>query len=472
LDSTSTNPVITQLVEERRLQGEAPSASRSAGTAPSAQSTAPKGERKEYQWSRLAKEPIYLLKLTLKVGPQSLKLDGSHLGIADNVLQLLESAARGGYAAKISHRLKDAANKLQARQKLIYNRYTVMSDPFRIVHESALPKALEAIEQMKAEADALREEILGSYEEEYASFLEWVYQVLIAAALESDEIEIALRQYAQTYPTLEELQTNCLHVVVEGPTKIPSLLERAQQEAQLAQQQAAREAAEVERQKLKLLQRSQQMLQQTLLSTLYDAQVRSSDEANAKLAQLLESFNLEGVDATSRTGQKWETLISRLQILAQYDSNLELIIEKARQLGQLYLAEYPNLEAVQNLLEDFRAMLKDRVQQQDSNGAGIANLTKALALDAGYSELLQQLEAIALCPDPEQLRQIKGKLASMENVFKFRTKDLQKRWKQAENAVRKSLGLGEISKPKATDKSNQSTAKTETENPYDPEAGF
>jgi hypothetical protein len=461
VNTTSANAVITQLVQER---------SHSAAAMNSAQFTAPKVERKQRSWSRLAKEPIYLLKLTVKVGPQSLKLDGSHLGIADNVLQLLERAARGGYAAKISHRLRDAANKLQARQKIIYNRYTVSSEPFRMVHESALPKAMEAIEEMLAEADVLRTEMLEAYEVEYTAFLEWVCQVLAAAAIEPDEVETALRQYADAYPSKEELQTNSLHVVVEGPIKIPSLLERSQQEAELAQQQAAREATEVERQKLKLLQRSQETLQQTLLSTLYDAQVRSFEEANAKLAQLLESFNLEGVDATSRTGQKWETLISRLQVLAQYDSNLKPIIEKAEQLGQLYLTDSLNLEAVQNLLEDFRAMLKDRVQQQDSTGAGIANLTKALALDAGYSELLGQLDEIALCPDPEQLRQIKGKLAAMESLFKFRSKDLKKRWEVAENAVRQSLGIKEISQPKVTQSSEESTAKTEIL--YDPEAGF
>lgn len=142
--TSSTNPVIAQLIEERCSQGKAPSP-RPSADANSAQSTTPKVERKQHSWSRLAKEPIYLLKLTVKVGTQSLKLDGSHLGIADNVLQLLESAAKGGYAAKISQRLRDAANKLQARQKIIYNRYTVSSEPFRIVHESALPKALEDV---------------------------------------------------------------------------------------------------------------------------------------------------------------------------------------------------------------------------------------------------------------------------------------------------------------------------------------
>lgn len=327
---------------------------------------------------------------------------------------------------------------------------------------------------MKAQADALREEILGSYEEEYATFLEWVYQVLTAAVLEADAVEIALRQYAQTYPTLEELQANSLRVLVEGPILIPSLLERSQQEAEIAQQQASQEATEIEKQKLKLVQRSQETLQQTLFSTLYDAQIRSRDEADLKLAQLLESFNLEGVDATPRTGQKWETLISRLEVLTQYDSNLEPIVDKAKQLGQLYLTDSPNLETVQVLLDDFRAMLKDRVQQQDSIATGINNLTKALALDAGYSELLQQLEAIALCPDPEQLRQIKDKLSSMENLFKFRTKDLKKRWEVAENAVRQSLGIKEISQNASNNNDSALSDRTsaKTDKPYDAEAGF
>ncbi|URD53735.1 hypothetical protein [Chroococcidiopsis sp. CCNUC1] len=295
----------------------------------------------QHEWLQLEKEPIYLLKLTVKVGVQSLKLDGSHLGIGDDVLRLLESGAKGGYAAKINHRLKDAATKLQARQKIIYNRYTLLSEPFRFVHESALPDALEAIEGMMAEADSLRQGILATYESEYAGFLSWVEQVLQAAALEPKAIHLALRQYAGAYPTKEELQTNSLQILVEGPIKIPSLLERSEREAEVQRQQAEVEVASVERQKLKLIERSQQTLQQTLISTLYDAQIRSRDEADAKLAQLLESFNLSGADATSRTGQKWDTLIARLQVLMQYDRDLEPIVERARQLGNSTRSDSP-----------------------------------------------------------------------------------------------------------------------------------
>lgn len=465
--SSVSNPLIDQLVRERTQSQTIESGQQLPGS--------PKISQQQRHWAKLAHEPIYLLKLTVKVGAQSLRLDGSHLGINETVLRLLEDTASGGYAAKISKRLKDAANKLQARQKIIYNRYTVLSEPFRLVHESSLPKALEAIEEMLTEADTLREEILEAYEEEYASFLQWAYLVLSEAALELDEIESALRQYAEAYPTKEDLQENSLRVLVEGPVKIPSLIEESKREAELAQQQAAQEAVEVERQKLRVLQRSQETLQQTLLSTLYDVQVRSRDEAHSKLAQLLESFSLDGPDATSRTGQKWDTLISRLEVLAQYDPNLEPIVKSAGQIQRLYLSEKPNLETVQRLLEDFRAFLKERVSQ-DATGAGSANLTKALALDSGYSDLLLQLDAIATCPDPEQLRELKGKLASMENLFKFRTKDLQKRWSMAENAVRKSLGLDQITKLQAIDTGDNDkpmpATVTSTTEPYDPEAGF
>lgn len=188
------------------------------------QHSSPAISQKEKQWAKLAHEPIYLLKLTVKVGSQSLRLNGAHLGISDPVLRLLEDSAKGGYAARISRRLRDAANKLQARQKIIYNRYTVLSEPFRLVHESTLPKALEAIEEMQAEADTLRDEILEAYEEEYTGFLEWAYQVLTEAVLEQIEIEAALRHYAEAYPTKADLQQNSLRVLVEGPIKVPSLL--------------------------------------------------------------------------------------------------------------------------------------------------------------------------------------------------------------------------------------------------------
>jgi len=55
-------------------------------------------------------------------------------------------------------------------------------------------------------------------------------------------------------------------------------------------------------------------------------------------------------------------------------------------------------------------------------------LTKALTFDLDYSGLIKQLDAIAL-PQSRTATELKGRLASMENMFKFRTKDLQKKWK-------------------------------------------
>ncbi|URD53734.1 hypothetical protein [Chroococcidiopsis sp. CCNUC1] len=125
-------------------------------------------------------------------------------------------------------------------------------------------------------------------------------------------------------------------------------------------------------------------------------------------------------------------------------------------------------------------MLKQRVQQKNSTGEGLANLTKALALDAGYSELLRQLDAIAQQPDPEQLRQLKGKLASMENLFKFRTKDLAQTLGIAEAAVRQELDLEATAKTKDFVTASNAVNSDERgdgdrdsiSKPYDWEAGF
>ena len=455
--ATNINSLIAQLVRERST----------LKNTDSGQNRTSKLSQNQKHSRNLATEPVYLLKLTVKVGVQSLKLDGSHLGIRDSVLRLLEDSARGGYAAKISHRLLDAANKLQARQKIIYNRYTVLSEPFRLVHESSLPQALEAIEEMLAEANQLRLQIVEAYQQEYTSFLRWAYQVLSEAALEPAEIETALRKYANAYPTKEEIKQNSLQVLVEGPLKMPSLLEEAKREEAELVHEAQKRSSEVEREKLRLLARAQETLQQTLISTLYDAQIRSRDEAHAKLASLLESFNIAGPEATGRTGQKWDTLISRLEVLTTYDPNLEPLVNSAKQIQSLYLAPTPNLEEVQQVMEDFRAMLKERLRQDAAGSSGAQMLTKALTFDSDYSGLIKQLDAIALCPDPEQLRELKGKLAAMENIFKFRSKDLHKRWFEAENAVRKSLGLELLGTPQTS----QAPAP-EPNQPYDDEAGF
>lgn len=437
----------------------------------------PRIRRKRSKWDKLRNQPVYLLSMTVQVGAQSLLLEGLHLGINSQVMKLLEDAAKGGYRANISQKLKDAAHKLQARQKTIYSRYTVLSEPFRLVHEASLPEALKAIEEMQQEAEQLRLEIVDSYQEEYTAFLVWAHQVLTQANLEGAAIEAALTQYADAYPTQEDFQ-ECLQVVVEGPVKIPSLIEDAQIQAEEARKQATEEAAKREREKLALLRRSQEALEQTLLSTLYDAQTRSRDEAYGKLASLLESFALSGEDATQRTGQKWTTLQNRLEVLAQYDPNLEPIVQRTGQIQSLLLSDNPNLNEVQTLMDDFRVMLKERVKKE-SNGAGVAQLAKALAFDAEYSDLLKQLDAIAEVPHPEKLRQLKGRLASMDTLLNIRSKSLREKLQLAENAVRQKIGAPPQAAKSMLDSSDdeleqprKGRRKTLATEPYDPEAGF
>ncbi len=449
--SARTENLIKKLVQERTAQ--------SPVLQPGKQ-LSPKIKKKRRPWDKLRDQPVYLLSMTVKVGAQSLKLEGMHLGINEQVMQLLEDAALGGYRATVSQKLKDAAHKLQARQKIIYNQYTVLSEPFRLVHEASLPDALKAIEEMQEEANTLRQDIIDAYEEEFTKFLHWAHQVLTQANLESTLIETALTQYADAYPTQEDFQ-ECLRVIVEGPVKIPSLIEDAREQAEQTKQRSSEEATQLERQKLALLSRSQETLQQTLLSTLYDAQTRSTDEAYGKLAELLESFAVNFEDATSRTGQKWATLQSRLEVLSQYDPKLEPIVQQTSQIQSLLLSDNPNLDEVQTLMENFRSMLKERLKQ-DSSSAGAAQLAKALAFDTEYGELLKQLSAIAEVPDPEKLHQLKGKLATIDTLLNIRSKSLKEKWRQAENAVRKKAGFSPLEPVKSTPDVI----------PYDPEAGF
>jgi len=64
----------------------------------------------------------------------------------------------------------------------------------------------------------------------------------------------------------------------------------------------------------------------------------------------------------------------------------------------------------------------------------------------------------------------------MENMFKFRTKDLQKKWEMAENAVQ-VFRFRATSKPQTTQATVTDTGDSRreiaaTNKPYDDEAGF
>jgi len=78
----------------------------------------------------------------------------------------------------------------------------------------------------------------------------------------------------------------------------------------------------------------------------------------------------------SRTGQKWDTLISRLEVLAQYDSNLEPIVKSAVQIQHLTDTE-PGSSSTP--VGGFR-VLKSGCVREATGSAGAA-LTKALTFD-------------------------------------------------------------------------------------------
>ena len=460
-NSDSSEELIARLVKER-----------SSFQPQAGDKASPRLFKKQQEWNMLKTQPLYLLSLTVKVGMQSIKLEGDHLGISKEVMDLLEDSAKGGYRASTSQRIKDAANKLQARQKIIYNQFTVLSEPFRLVHEASLPEALGAIEEMIVTADQLRQEIVFAYEEEFTAFLSWAYQVLRQANLESAVLKSALTSYADHYPTQEDFR-QCLQVVVEGPIKIPSLIEDTQTQVIQAKEQAAATVVKQELEKLNIIRRSQETLEQTLLSTLYDAQTRSRDEAYDKLAELLESFTISGEAATSRTGQKWIALQNRLHTLAQFDTSLSPIVQQTAQIEQMLLSKEPDLHNVQVLLDNFRAILIEQIKKE-SSGAGVAHLAKALAFDFDYNELLKQLDAIADTPSPEEFQKLKGKLAAMEGVLRNRSKSLKDKWEQAEKAVRVRMGLSSektILTPFTKEDEPNKTLKGNN-NPYDEDAGF
>lgn len=467
-----TEKLIEELVKQRNQRQS------TNGKAP--EQDGPNIKNRTDLWQKLRKEPFYIVEISIKVGPASVRIDGSDLGLKPEVLDELADIASSGYKAKFKA-LEAAANKLKKFVERVYQ-YSIVVEPLRLVHQKHLPATIRAIEELKSEAQTLRKGLLDTYDRDYTTYLESIHKFLFKAALSEEQIKAAMQRYADAYPTPDTFEAESLQVVIKRLEKIPSILEQIQKDTQLAQAQVEQEQTEAELQKIRLLQIGQESLENDLLSIFSHAQTRSRDEALGQFAELIDRMGgtaPEQITAKSRSA--WNAIFDRLEILACHDEQVGALLEVAKKLRALYQVPDTSVELLQKQLDVFRSLLKKSVKQDCGEGA--SRLSRVLNLEASYKYLCSELETLESNPDALRLHDLEAQINSLENVFQFRHLDLKRRKAKVKKALAKSLGVHfseldyipvaapDISRTEVAD-DPQPVMANQASQPYDPEAGF
>ena len=393
-------------------------------------------------WQTLTDKPLYLLEVEIITGvKQSLGLDTADLGLDP---ELVEGLA-GGYRAKISQRLKDARNKLSAAQKIFYRQLSVYAPPFRFVLEERLEEALEHIDHMEQQAQQLRAELVADYETEAEAFLVDL-ETRLQKVVPTDQpnrdrdIEAALTSYAEEFPSLDDF-ADCLQIVVKGPTKLTSLAEQIKRDqalqAELADQEKAIAQNRLEATRLETERKAAELLQRNLISAVYASQTTCKEEAYELVGEFLDrTDSRQAGQLTSRDTEALSTLFNRLDLLAAHNPGLQDLVDQARSLKKLYAQKSPDIDQVQKAVEQFQEYLKTQVDRETSGSTGLQKLTRSLSFSANYKALTQELEQLAIKPDPTRLQELEGKVQSDLDVLKLRQRRLVSLHKKAMEAAK------------------------------------
>lgn len=425
-----------------------------------------------FDWQMMKDKVLYTLEITVKGGRMSMKLDPAHIGLSPDVITELSQIATGGYSARISKLHKEAMTKLQSMQKQLYQRYTMFAEPFRFIVDKDLPSAVAELEKIKEEAERYRKALHDSYENELRGFLESVAQVVGKAGLDDATRDAALQYYAAQYPSRDDFTNQSLQLIIEGPTRLNSIVDQISKDAELAKKEAKRLNAELEaaqredpgearsdiaekEKAWEAIQRSQLEYGELLARAVGTAQDKATDEAYASVADIVDRCAvLEPGKLDGHVQKSWEGAFNRLQTLASFDPRIKEMVERAAKIRELFTLESPQ-DVIDQHMGEFHEFLKSMVQ--GARGEGAQKLLNCLTLDREYKEITEYLTAIEKSPDPEKLQAVQGKCEALSQFFRYRQKTLEKGFNQAKKAVRIHLGL---EKP------------DEEKKPFDAEAGF
>lgn len=383
----------------------------------------------------LRTDEIYLFGISVGVGVGKLTIDCGEIELNSAVSEAIaEADGRWTITLPIFAELTKKGTQLSTRRRKIQEKYLRFARPYWYVSKADMPALRDEIfaridtdkpqqQGLLPLAEDLKAEALDMYDEAFAGLLEKVESIGVKAGLSSDRVEQLLQRAAEQFPTRQEISSN-FGVSLEGPVKIPSLVEQAQTNADLAEQLAREQAAHnqqleleieesmlheserlqreelreqerLQNQKLQAERRLQQeeiqarekaqQREQQAIADLQQFWIRSvqesfavgikqaQDDGYALLAEILGV--IETVDQPGKVHgnlrKRLDTKLRELQTAVnaiarvnegEFDPGLERFAERTRQLAVLTSSSV-SPETLQQRLEAMRAQMKDEMQQ-------------------------------------------------------------------------------------------------------------
>lgn len=326
---------------------------------------------------------IYMLSISVHTGSFRVTIDCRDLGVNDEFTDAVE-AGEGKhiiripiFAELVKSGTRLASMRARIQKKMVY------SEPYWFCPEEQMDAVSQGVSELLAACEELRAEALTAYDEGYTDYLRRVAAILVRVTPE-DQLEEKLEEYAGLFPTREDVENN-FRVEIQGPIRVPSLIEQSGEDARLAANLAQETEA---RQRLELLEAENQATRQlqaewsnSIRESLSQSLASARDEILGTVADTLE--RLEGVEP-GRIPKQMEralnTNLQRLEALVSFDSSLSDLVQRTNELRQVATTSI-SPESLQERLNRFKANLQQEAESLRGTGKGHKALAQWMIID-------------------------------------------------------------------------------------------
>lgn len=347
-------------------------------------------------------EQIFLLNIEVRVGVGSVKINCDEIDLNPNVSEAIARAeGRWTITLPVFGDLVKAGTQLQTRRRKIQDQYLRWARPYWYVSRVDMPALRDEIfvsvdtdknqqKSLMQLADELRARALEQYDEAFQKFSGDLYDILSRAGFEGDRLEDLAWRYAEAFPSRDKISQS-FGVSLEGPIRIPSLVEEAERNADLATQ-LAREQAALNSLSEEQLQAEQQLarraarlkeeqaiaqLQQYWIQEVqksFAAGIRQAqDDAYGLLAEMLST--IQRVDDSGRLNnslkkkldsklQQLQTAVNQISAVneGEFDPTLQAFTERVRQLKVLTTSSV-SPDALQQRIDAIRQSMIEEMDE-------------------------------------------------------------------------------------------------------------
>lgn len=210
----------------------------------------------------LREESLWHLEISVRSGKgKTKKLTPESLNLKKEQAEALKANAGQLGNIQVFKQLDGISYRIHCmRQKIMSNALNIGGIP--VIPNSKIDEVYAQIGELQQLVEMCKGEISENYQLAFRDFLYRITDIINASDVPEDEYETIIREYARSFPSLRDILDQ-MRVIINGPYRIPSLLEDQQHDQQIL-------ANEMRKNMLEDIKSSFKELKTSLISTLLD----------------------------------------------------------------------------------------------------------------------------------------------------------------------------------------------------------